>query len=246
MAFGDYIVYVDESGDHGSVSTQYPVFVLAFCIFKKTEYAERVTTALTNFKFRWWGHDAVVLHEREIRKQKPPFDFLVNAERRNLFMSELGGLIESAPFTLIATVLRKDVLEGVRTRENKQKWPVYETAMKFCMERLDFFLTEHKQTSATTPVIFERRGQVEDDALELAFRRLMYSSAYMEMKFAPKTANHCGHQIADLLARPIGNKILYPDRPDRAYEVIERKFRRSGQGRIRGYGLKVFPESHDE
>lgn len=33
MSFSDYIVYVDESGDHGPVSSDYPVFVLAFCIF---------------------------------------------------------------------------------------------------------------------------------------------------------------------------------------------------------------------
>ena len=28
-----YIVYVDESGDHGPVSAEYPMFVLAFCVF---------------------------------------------------------------------------------------------------------------------------------------------------------------------------------------------------------------------
>ena len=33
--FSDYIVYVDESGDHSleSIDINYPVFVLAFCIF---------------------------------------------------------------------------------------------------------------------------------------------------------------------------------------------------------------------
>ena len=33
--FGKYIVYVDESGDHGltKVDRQFPVFTLAFCIF---------------------------------------------------------------------------------------------------------------------------------------------------------------------------------------------------------------------
>jgi len=42
--FSDYIVYVDESGDHGlnSVDTTYPIFVLAFCIFKKHNYATHI------------------------------------------------------------------------------------------------------------------------------------------------------------------------------------------------------------
>ena len=43
-AFGRYIVYVDESGDHAlsSIDNNYPVFVLAFCIFHKGHYAEKV------------------------------------------------------------------------------------------------------------------------------------------------------------------------------------------------------------
>jgi hypothetical protein len=44
MDFSDYIVYVDESGDHGlvNIDTQYPIFVLAFCIFKKSDYLKTV------------------------------------------------------------------------------------------------------------------------------------------------------------------------------------------------------------
>jgi hypothetical protein len=41
VQFSEYIIYVDESGDHSleSVDEQYPIFVLALCIFKKDEYA---------------------------------------------------------------------------------------------------------------------------------------------------------------------------------------------------------------
>ena len=45
------IVYVDESGDHGPVSKEYCVFVLAFCLFEKAESARTVTTAVQEFKF---------------------------------------------------------------------------------------------------------------------------------------------------------------------------------------------------
>ena len=39
--YSDYIVYVDESGDHNleKVDSQYPVFVLSFCIFHKKHYS---------------------------------------------------------------------------------------------------------------------------------------------------------------------------------------------------------------
>lgn len=42
--FGDYIVFVDESGDHNLeiVNPEYPVFVLAFCIFRKADYIDIV------------------------------------------------------------------------------------------------------------------------------------------------------------------------------------------------------------
>jgi hypothetical protein len=66
--YSDFIVYVDEAGDHGSVSTEFPLFVLAFCIFRKREYVSRVLPAIHELKFRHLGHDAIVLHEREIRK----------------------------------------------------------------------------------------------------------------------------------------------------------------------------------
>ena len=70
MSFSDYIVYVDESGDHGleNIDPEYPLFVLAFCIFKKADYISQIVPALQDIKFRYWGHDAVILHERDFRK----------------------------------------------------------------------------------------------------------------------------------------------------------------------------------
>ena len=58
--FGDYLVFVDESGDHGlaSVDPGYPIFVLAFCLFAKSDYVERTGPALQRLKFWFWGHDA--------------------------------------------------------------------------------------------------------------------------------------------------------------------------------------------
>ena len=59
MNHSDYIVYVDESGDHSleKINPSYPVFVLSFCIFKKDEYANLIAPAVQNFKFKFFGHD---------------------------------------------------------------------------------------------------------------------------------------------------------------------------------------------
>ena len=114
-----YIVYVDESGDHGPVSPDYPMFVLAFCLFDKKAYANTVTSYMHRLKFKYFGHDTVVMHEREIRKALPPFAVLVNAQRRAEFMNDLTTMIDVAPFTLIAAAIHKGKL-GERTRRRRR------------------------------------------------------------------------------------------------------------------------------
>jgi len=50
--FSDFIVYVDESGDHNlmSIDAGYPIFVLAFCIFYKEHYSTKVVPKLQKLK----------------------------------------------------------------------------------------------------------------------------------------------------------------------------------------------------
>lgn len=245
-AFSDYVIYVDESGDHDltSVAQAYPVFVLAFCIFRKADYIRFVVPEIQAFKFRWFGHDNVVLHENEIRKQRPPFKFLQNEERRSRFMAELTAILEACPTTVIACVIDKLRL----ARRYAEPDNPYHIAMQFCMERTHRFLLENQQAGRTTAVMFEKRGEKEDAKLELEFRRVKDGAnfrgaamAELDIRMVDKKANSSGLQIADLFARPIGIKTLRPDQPNRAYEIIETKFRRDAAGEFRGYGLKLFP-----
>jgi hypothetical protein len=96
-------------------------------------------------------------------------------------------------------------------------------------------------------VIFESRGKREDDELELEFRRVCDGQNFLnkriplEIMLADKRVNSSGLQIADLVARPIGLSVLRPGQPNRAYEIIEKKFYSSSQGKVDGYGKKVFP-----
>ena len=244
MQFSDYIVYVDESGDHNLsvVSPDYPVFVLAFCIFNKAAYVDAVVPSFQRLKFKWFGHDAVVFHEREMRQQKPPFAFLQNRDRRNEFMADLNLVIGQAEFSVIAAAIDKKRL----TIRYENPGNPYEIALKFCMERLYRFMTDRRATGTLTHCIFERRGRKEDAELELEFRRICDRANYrgemmdcFDIRFLDKAANSSGLQISDLIARPIGLHQLRPTQQNRAFEIIERKF--CGNGRYRGYGLKSFP-----
>ena len=95
-------------------------------------------------------------------------------------------------------------------------------------------------------VVFERRGQKEDDNLELEFRRVVGEGPPeehlpFEIVFSSKKSNSAGLQLADLVARPIGRHLLRPEQPNRAYDIIEKKFRRGPNGEIEDFGLEVFP-----
>ena len=73
--FSQYIVFVDESGDHGltTIDPHYPIFVLVFCILKNADYMDILSPRLQNLKMRHFGHDAVILHEHALRKGTDDF-----------------------------------------------------------------------------------------------------------------------------------------------------------------------------
>lgn len=97
--FGDYIVFMDESGDHslGSIDPEYPLFVLVFVIVEKRAYMEQIVPAIEALKFDFWGHDAVILHAHEIRKPRGDFGFLQIREEREVFMAALNRLMNAMP-----------------------------------------------------------------------------------------------------------------------------------------------------
>lgn len=240
-----YIVYVDESGDHGmdSIDPNYPVFVLAFCIFNKEDYATKISPSLQQFKFKYFGHDMVILHEYEIRKARGDFSILLNAKIRKPFMADLSQVVANASFTLIAAVIRK---EALNSRYSSPGNP-YHMAMAFGLERVYRFLASKGEHQKATHIVFEKRGRREDDELELEFRRVCGGANYLNktlpfnIVFADKKTNSSGLQFADLLARPIGRAVLDPQQKNRAYEIIKTKFFSSATEKIEGWGLKCFP-----
>jgi len=245
MADDGFIVFVDESGDHGleSIDPASPVFVLVFCVARKSDYAATIIPALTEFKFRHFGHDQTILHERDIRKDQGDFRILRDARTKDAFLNELTEVINELPFTIIASVIRKDKLAG------RYVYPAnpYEIALEFGLERVHYFIQKTSGGAEAVPVIIERRGKREDNELELEFRRICdgknwdSSKLAFEPRFVSKLANVPGLQVADLVARPIGRYVLNPNQANRAWAVIRTKLDRSQGGKIEGWGLKVFP-----
>jgi len=253
--FSKYIVYVDESGDHNlqSIDEKYPLFVLAFCVFHKRHYSETIVPALEKFKFNYFGHDQVVLHENEIRKEKGAFNIFRGRDEKEHFYEQLTEIIEASNFILISCTIDKRNLK----KQSDMDLNAYHVALGYCMETLYEFLKEKGQHEKKTHVVVECRGDKEDDELELEFRRVCDGNNRLllpfpyEVVFSDKKVMSSGLQLADLVARPIGLNRLRPEQENRAFEVLKRKFYCDG-GRdnvgtgFEGVGMKIYPVSESE
>lgn len=240
--FSDYVVFVDESGDHSltSIDPGFPVFALSFCVISKADYINAVVPAVQALKFKYWGHDAVILHEHEIRKRKGDFTLLLtNPDLRAEFLADLHQIMVDSPFKVIGSVIDKVKLKS----KYADPWNPYEIALHFCLEKLLVFLRSKGQDGRHVHVLFECRGKEEDAALELAFLRIVDGTSTwgyrkhdfrimrFDAKFIKKSTNSIGLQLADLTARPIALQTMRPDQPNRTYDVI----------RAKSVGIKVFP-----
>lgn len=224
LANSNYIIYVDESGDHSleCINPRYPLFVLVFCVFHKDHYIQKVIPDLSRLKISTFGHDQIIFHEQEIRKKTGCFSKL-NLDVRETLMGDLSNLMREIDFSLIPIVIDKRTLKKL----GPDPTHVYHLAMLLGLEKIYRFLSSHNQSECLTHIIFEARGRCEDLALE--FRRICarHNSFQQDLPFeiiiSDKKTNSAGLQIADLAARPIGISILRPEQPNRAFAILEKK-----------------------
>lgn len=224
------------SGDHGlaTFETSYPVFVLAFVLVRKDHYVSSIVPTIQQLKLDFFGHDQAILHERDIRRQSPPFGFLrKDANMRAAFLERLNAVVAGAEFEVISTAIHKDRLK----QRYASPWNPYDIALLFCMEKVMERLIALGQAGRTQHVVFESRGGAEDANLELSFRRIAANAGSWGMKqtdfsvcdwepvMAPKSCNSSGLQLADLMARPIGLRSLRPLQTNRAFDVLRPKLK---------------------
>jgi len=236
VAYSDFIIYADESGSPvlDADREDFPVFVLVFLIVAKADYSASLVPAVQQVKFEFVGHDQIVLHERDIRRQSGAFGFLqTSVALRERFMDRLSAIIRDAPVKIVAAVIDKPKLQG----RYATPWSPYDLAVNFCMERAARALRDGGAGERDTEVhlVFEARGSREDQQLELTVRRIADGSPVIgrpngfvsQFRWTPlfvdKRANSTGLQVADLVARPLGLSYLRPDQNNRSLEVLQAK-----------------------
>lgn len=216
------LIYIDESGDHAEAATnpEYPIFVVVACVFSPENYARRFVPSLLEFKLRHWSHESVVLHEREIRKSIGEFSFLFDRAVREIFLQELSGVIKDSGAELAAVVWDKRGSSPVRSYAD-------------CLVRLlGVIEARHGNHGEPSVAVIESRGNKEDEGVRIAVVQSGLGPSW-RLHFAPKARNIPGLQLADLCARPIGLKVLAPERKNRAFdETIGRLLRPRAEGEI--------------
>ena len=187
----DYLIFADESGDHGlvSIDEQFPVFALVFCIVQKQDYVEQIVPAMQRLKMAYWGHDQVILHEHDIRKEKGPFALLrTDRELREQFMTDLTALISATPMQVIASVIDKRVHV--------------------------LFESRGKQEDTELELEFRR---ICDNGGSWGYRQVDFQQMQFAHLFVDKRSNSTGLQLADLVARPLALRHLRPDQSNQGF-----------------------------
>ncbi|GAB7562513.1 hypothetical protein LG202_05520 [Methylobacillus methanolivorans] len=241
-----FIAFFDECGDHSltKIDKDFPLFLLCTVIVERDAYARQIIPALAQFKLRYFAHEGINLHSREIRKAEGPFSILQNAGVRQSFLAELSKLMATLPFTLFITAIHKNAYAA---RYGKEARNPYDVALEYSFERILHFM--EAQQESQLPVIAEARGQQEDDALRASFHKLMTQGTYYNsaerfqklicpISFRRKQDNISGIQVADLCAHPTARHLLKPDIANQAFDVVRPHIYTSGKIN----GLKVYPK----
>ncbi len=245
IAGSRYLAFFDECGDHSltKIDPDFPLFVLALVVVERAAYRDTILPEINRLKLRYWNHEGVNLHSRDIRLAEGPFHILLNPHVRPKFLGELSAMMDRLPFRLfIAAIHKQQHLD----RHAAAAEDPYDLALTFTMERLVHFLAAQGET--VLPLVAEARGKNEDNALRLTFARITtqgtascsaeeFKRLEFTLTFQSKRNNIVGNQLADLCAYPCARHILNPEKGGEPYTIASRKIYDS-QG-VRGW--KVFP-----
>jgi len=241
-------MFLDESGDHSLVEDKidksYPMFVLVGCIFDFDYYAKVVEPEINKLKVKYFKNQQIILRSYDIRKQKNEFSSLVDRRKREAFLNDLDGVISSLQFTVIAAAINKLKLIKAYSQPNNP----YHICFRFILERTVMYLGR-----SSDGIMFraESRETHNDRQLALVYEGLRSKGnnfikpdevqrKFIDLSFNQKTQNVVGHQIADLVAYPIGKWVLDPEKENKPFEIIKKKLHKKNNAFL-NYGLKIFP-----
>ena len=222
--FSNYVVYVDESGDDAwTINKQFPILSVNYCLFEKEYYLDELIPRFNRLKFKYWGCDNIVLHERDLRQPGKIADPSIRSkysrikdERGDDFMRDLSGIIDHAEFKCFCVIIDKS-----KVPEQHRAFDPYHIALSRGFRQIKNYLKNHAEDELDRDLhfIFEKRDGSQDRSLNKAYQRIRLEGSLVgrygdgmfpnfRLELMDKKSNSTGLQIADLTARPIGNHYL--------------------------------------
>ena len=94
LSSSKFIAFFDECGDHSliNIDKDFPLFLLCTVVVERETYALKIIPAIAKFKLRYFAHEGINLHSRDIRKAEGPFKMLQNPTVRRSFLGEISAL----------------------------------------------------------------------------------------------------------------------------------------------------------
>lgn len=239
-----YILFMDESGDHGLANPQpdFPVFLLCGVLITEESY-ELVRQEINQLKESIWQDKKVVFHSRDIRKCEKAFQVLFNLELKKHFYEQVNRIVAGADYIILASAIRKN--EFIE-KFGKLHDDVYEIALSIIIEQA---VTILDGSGAELSIVIEKRGLKEDKQLDDHFQKLcakgtgkltgeQLQRVSPTFTFRNKKENINGLQLADLVAYPIARYVIDPEMANPAFDVLVHQIYEVGGVRT---GLVLYP-----
>lgn len=250
----EYHLFLDECGNHrvNPLRDPFPIFCLAGVIVPVDSYDD-FDREWKNWKADHLGGDHVLVHEPDVRHRVKGFYRADPDEQAQLFHS-LNSVLGRLEFTCIAAAIDKRAFADVYADGQVDDFlpsSAYLMCVDFVFERFVHFLHHSRDARGLTTA--ESRGPREDAEVHFEFLRLHLEGTQWQpqrqfrhalrpyMEFRRKNGNISGLEIADLVARPIAERILALNSTPIRWETVEQKLYDGGKSRKGSYGLKVFP-----
>jgi hypothetical protein len=242
----EFVAFIDEAGDYGleDIDANMPVFATCALTMTVEDYVRAAIPMMQWVKYHFFGTETVVFHGHKIRQRAGPFSILKDEALRNEFMDAVTHCFEQLPpNSLICAAIKK--------AEHKAQYvdpgDPFALSLCFLLERLEMHWAGKLHDKRRLLCVFEKRGPDEDARTRKTFTEVCAGKNHrqrvfhFDIDFRHKQDNVVGHQYADLAAFSLA-RFVETGREDRKdWQAVKPKVRCSPQGRMTGWGLKIFP-----
>ncbi len=263
MDFDKHRIYIDETGNSDLKSSDNPnhrflslTGVIISLVYVKNHLHADMEKLKQEF-FSSHPDDPIIFHRKEMVNKQSPFHILKKQSIEKKFNFILLEKLNEWTYTVISVIVdKKEHRDLYRTWQ----YDPYHYCLAVMLERYIMFLEENKVIG---DVMIESRGKKEDTRLKKSFSELYTKGTqYIDsesfkkyftsskLKVKPKSNNISGLQLADIIAHPSRNDMLkkfgFKEKKNKTFgdkiiNILEKKYHRSKEGKIIGYGIKKLP-----